>query len=150
MKLFILFFLLVTGINAFAQFNPDVIQSDVVLYAKRQSFDKYLHETVIGKTFQQSLDSNSESYYESACLAISQFMIVSDVVKAGFDTLYMHYDSLQFDTKRAFIEAVYSVYTHEYTDWFKQLITKETEPTLFSMQSVYLYKNDSSKKSVQQ
>src|SRR4051812_12958570 len=150
MKSFIIFFLLIFSIHAFAQYNPDVIQSDIVLYAKRQSFDKYLHETVIGKTFQQPLDSNSESYYESACLAISQFMVNNDVVKAGFDSLYQHYDSLQYDTKRAFIEAVYSVYPHDYTPWFKQMITKETEPKLFSMQAIYLYKNDSSKHNVQQ
>jgi hypothetical protein len=150
MKSFILFFLLVLGIHAFSQFNPDVIQSDVVLYAKRQSFDKYLRETVISKTFQEPLDSNSEFYYESACLAISQFMIANEVVKRGFDSLYLHYDSLQYDTKRAFIEAVYSIYPHDYKDWFKQLITKETEPKLFCMQAVYLYKNDSSKQGMQQ
>src|SRR3982750_1562515 len=150
MKSFILLFLLVFSIHAFAQFNPDVIQSDVVQYAKRQSFDKYLRETVIGKTFHEPLDSNSEFYYESACLAILQFMIASDIVKRGFDSLYLHYDSLQYSTKRAFIEAVYSIYPNAYSDWFKQLITKETEPKLFCMQAVYLYKNDSSKQNVQQ
>ncbi|TKK67722.1 hypothetical protein FC093_13305 [Ilyomonas limi] len=150
MKFFILFFLLIFGTHTFAQYNPDVIQSDVVLYAKRQSFDKYLRETVIDKTFQEPLDSNSEDYYESACLAISQFMITNDVVKAGFDSLYQHYDSLQYATKRAFIEAVYSVYPHNYTAWFKQLIAGETEPKLFCMQAVYLYKNDSSRQNIQQ
>jgi hypothetical protein len=150
MKSFILLFILVFSTHAFAQFNPDVIQSDVVQYAKRQSFDKYLRETVIGKTFQEPLDNNSEDYYESACLAISQFMIADDVVKRGFDSLYLHYDSLQYSTKRAFIEAVYSIYPHEYREWFKQLITKETEPKLFCMQAVYLYKNDSTKQSIQQ
>src|SRR5689334_8998513 len=110
MKYFLLFFLLGFSLHLFAQYNPDVIQSDVVLYAKRQSFDKYLRETVIGKTFHQPLDSNSEDYYESACLAISQFMIANNVVKAGFDRLYQYYDSLQNTTRRAFIEAVYSVY----------------------------------------
>lgn len=150
MKFFILFFLLVFGSNAFAQYNPDVIQSDVVLYARRQSFDKYLRETVIAKTFQEPLDTNSEDYYESACLAISQFMIANEVVKAGFDTLYRHYDSLQYATKRAFIEAVYSIYPHDYIAWFKQLIATETEPKLFCMQAVYLYKNDSSKQNIQQ
>src|SRR4051812_11032775 len=98
MKSFILFFLLVFSVHSFAQFNPDVIQSDVVLYAKRQSFDKYLREIVIGKAFQERVDSNSEDYYESACLAISQFMIANEVVKKGFDSLYLHYDSLQYST----------------------------------------------------
>src|SRR4051794_33562161 len=149
MKSFILCFLLVFSIDAFAQFNPDVIQSDVVQYAKRQSFDKYLRETVIGKTFQEPLDSNSQDYYESACLAISQFMIANNVVKKGFDSLYLHYDSLQYSTKRTFIEAAYSIYPHDYTEWFKKLIVKETEPKLFCMQAVYLYKNDSSKQNIQ-
>lgn len=150
MKGFILCFLLIVCVHTFAQYNTDVIQSDVVLYPKRQSFDKFLRETVINKTFHEPLDSNSEDYYESACLAISQFMMDNANVKAGFDTLYQHYDSLQYDTKRAFIEAAYSVYPHDYTSWFKQLIVKEKEPKLFCMQAVFLYKNDSSKQNIQQ
>ncbi len=150
MKSFILFSLIFSCIQAVAQYNSDVIQSDVVVYAKRQSFDKYLREIVIGKTFKQPLDSNSENYYESACLAISQFMIANEAVKSGFDSLYLHYDSLQYATKRAFIEAVYSIYPHEYTAWFKRLITKESEPKLFCMQAIYLYHNDSTGQNIQQ
>ncbi len=150
MKSFILFFLLAFSIHAFAQFNPDVIQSDVVLYAKRQSFDKYLRETVISKTFQEPLDSNSEFYYESACLAISQFMVANEVVKGALIRFTYITTACNIDTKRAFIEAVYSIYLHDYTAWFRQLIAKETEPKLFCMQAMYLYKNDSSKQSIQQ
>jgi hypothetical protein len=150
MRLIIFFLILLCAASSIAQYNADAIHSDVVLYSKRQSFDKYLRETVITKTFAQPLDSNSEYLYESACLAISQFMIDNAEVKSGFDSLLLHYDSLEYSTKRAFIEAAFTIYPHNYAGGFSRLITKEKEPKLFCMQAVYLYKNDSSKQSIQQ
>ena len=95
MKLFFatLLLLCLSG-NTFAQYNKDLIQTGVVLNEKRQHFDAYLKEEVINKTFAEPLDSDTEYKYESAVLGASQFMIQSAVVKAGFDTLFLHYDSL--------------------------------------------------------
>ncbi len=150
MKAFLFFIFILFIINAIAQYNPSAIHTDVVLYGKRQSFDKYLRETVIAKTFKEPLDSNAEYLYESACLAISQFMIDNEDVKAGFDSLLLHYDSLEYATKRAFIEAAFTVYPHSYTAQVAQLIPKETEPKLFCMLAVYLYANDSTKQNTKQ
>ena len=144
-KYFIVLFLLLTGGGAWAQYNADLIQTNVVLSANRQHFDEYLKADVIGKTFAEPLDTNNEYKYESACLAASQFMIQSDVVKAGFDTLFAHFDSLQFSTKRALLEAIYGLYKNEYAAQMALLLPKEKEPKLFAMEAVYLFRNDSSK-----
>ena len=126
-----------------------MIQPPVVLNDRRQHSDQYLRENVIGKTFTQPIDSNTESKYESACLAASQFMLQSEAVKAGFDTLFLHYDSLQYSTKRAMLEAMFGLYPKEYVSKITLLFAKETDPKLFAEQAVYLYKNDSSKPQTQ-
>ena len=144
MKIFVTLFLLCLFVDGFAQYSKDLIQSNVVLNEKRKRFDEYLKNDLIGKTFYEPLDSNNEYKYESACLAASQFMIKNDTVKAGFDTLFLHYDSLQYSTQRALLEALYGLYPKEYTTVVTALLAKEKEPKLFAMQAVYLFQNDSS------
>ena len=135
--------------DLYAQYNIDLIQTNVVLNDRRQHSDEYVRENVIGKTFTQPLDSNTESKYESACLAASQFMLQSNIVKSGFDTLFLHYDSIEYSTKRALLEAVYGLYPNEFLSQISALFAKETDPKLFAAQAVYLYKNDSSKQQIQ-
>ncbi len=131
-------------IESIAQYNKDLIQTNVVLNDKRKRFDEYMKNDVIRKTFTQPLDSDNEYKYESACLAASQFMIKTNVVKAGFDTLFLHYDSIEYSTQRALLEAVYGLYPNEYVSAVSSLHIKEKNPKLFAMQAVYLYRNDSS------
>lgn len=135
---------LLSSVIADAQFTREAIHTDVVLYNKRQSFDKYLKEQAIHAAFAEPLDSNSEYKYESACLAISQFLLRSDDVVQGFSKMFAAYDSLQYSTKRALLEAVYGVYPKNYTAVMERLIQKETIPKLFAMQALYLYRNDAS------
>jgi len=105
---------------------------------------KDLRERVIGKTFSLPLDSNTEYRYESACSAISQFLFSNEEVKKGFRKLFDAYDSLQTDTRAAFLEAVYAVYPLEYAEDMNKLLNRETDPRLFSLCGVYLYRNDNS------
>ena len=144
MKFILAFICLVSGCCAMAQYNKELIQTKVVLNAKRKEFDSYLRNIEIDQTFSQPLDSNTENRYESACLGASQFMIKNNTVKSGLDTLFVHYDSLQYDTKRALLEAAYGLYPSEYASLTEALLAKETEPKLFAMQAVYLFRNDSS------
>lgn len=144
MKIVVTLVLLLIFAKTFAQYNKELIQTNVVLNDKRKHFDAYMKDDLIRKTFREPLDSDNEYKYESACLAASQFMIKSDAVKGGFDTLFFHYDSLQYSTKRALLEAVYGLYPKEYLSNIASLINKEKEPKLFAMQAVYLFTNDSS------
>ncbi|RFM28655.1 hypothetical protein [Deminuibacter soli] len=132
------------AVSSFAQFARESIHTDVVLYNKRQSFDKYLRDKTIRDAFASPLDSNTEDKYESACWAICQFMIRNDEVKQGFDKLFAAYPTLAYSTRRAFLEAVYTVYPDSYTTAVEQLLQKETIPKLFAMQALYLFRNDAS------
>lgn len=125
-----------------AQSRREDIYSGFVLYDKRAWLEKDLRENVIGHTFTQAVDSNSEYRFESACLAISQFQLTGTDVAHGFDKLFLQYDSLQYDTKRALLEAVYATYPGRYVQQVQQVFQKETHPKLFAMCATYLFRND--------
>ncbi|MES1249934.1 MAG: hypothetical protein ABUL46_04575, partial [Chitinophaga rupis] len=48
--------------------------------------------------------------------------------------------SLTYDTKRALLEAVYAVAPRQFADSIEELLEKETDPKLFAMGAVYLYR----------
>lgn len=100
------------------------------------------------KLFAQHLDSNNEHKFESACKAISQFMIANENVEKGFEQLFDQYDFLPYPTKRAFLEAVYGVYPTGYTSKMQMILEKEMNPKLFAMSALYLYRSDSSAENV--
>ncbi|HMH32853.1 MAG TPA: hypothetical protein VK543_07475 [Puia sp.] len=130
--------------SSFSQNRREDIYSAFVLYPQREALRQDLKERVIGHTFLLALDSNSENKYESACSSIAQFLLVGQDVELGFQKLFSSYDSLQYDTRRAFLEAVYAVYPQKYSSQIKSLLEKETNPKLFSMCAVYLYRIDPS------
>ena len=130
--------------NSFAQLSRDLINTDFVLYQRRVSFDKNMREKVIGATFKQPLDSISEDKYREACWAISQFLFRSEEIEKGYAKLFAGYTTIETSTKRAFLEAVYGTYPGEYKKEIEQLIAKETNPKLFAMQAIYLFRTDNS------
>lgn len=127
-----------------SQSSREDIYSEFVLYSKRERLNKDLRENIVSKTFSQSLDSNNEHKFESACKAVSQFMISGDDVEKGFKQLFDKYDILPYPTRRAFLEAVYGVYPFGYNEDIQRIMQKEDEPKLFAMAALYLYRNDSS------
>jgi hypothetical protein len=130
------------------QSRREDIYSEFVLYNKRERLNKDLRENIISKTFAQRLDSNNEHKFESACKAISQFMIAGEDVEKGFEQLFDQYDLLPYPTKRAFLEAVYGVYPTGYKNNMKLILLKEEDPKLFAMSASYLYRADSSTENV--
>lgn len=141
---------LVLGLYSFsvAQSRRDEIYSDFVLYNKRQLLYKDLHENVIGKAFKMKLDSNTEHKYEAACRAITQFMLDKDITQQGLTQLFVQYDQLKYDTKRAMLEAVYGVYPSQYIQSIQYLLSKETHPVLFTMAAAYSLRYDTSKTNI--
>jgi hypothetical protein len=146
MKDFLLavFLFLILAHTAIAQPRKEDIYSDFVLYQKRALMEKDLRERLIGKTFSLPLDSNTEYKYETACDAISQFLFANDNVRKGFSKLFSGYDILEYDTRKSLLEAVYAVYPKEYMQDVQGVEEKETDPLLFSMAAVYLFRNDTS------
>lgn len=130
--------------NSFAQLSGDMIYTDFVLYQRRVSFDKNLREQVIGETFKQPLNIDTEDKYREACWAISQFLFRSEEIEKGYAKLFAAYSILEMSTRRAFLEAVYGTYPVEYKKEMEQLIMKETHPKLFAMQAIYLFRTDNS------
>jgi hypothetical protein len=125
-----------------AQTRREDIYSDFVLYARRAALDKDLKERIIGRHFSLPLDSDTEDGYLSGCWAISQFLFDSPQVERGLNTLFAGYDSLSYDTKRALLEAAYAVAPARYLTSVRRILEKEADPRLFTLCSVYLYRND--------
>ena len=128
-----------------AQPRREDIYSDFVLYKKRQLLVKDLHENVVGKAFLAPLDSNTEDKYEAACRAIVQFMLDNDTTQLGITQMFVQYDSLHYDTKRAMLETVYGVYPDQYIQSIQLLLAKETNPLLFAIAAAYSLRYDTSK-----
>jgi hypothetical protein len=128
--------------RAAAQSLKKDIYSEAVLYQRRTALEKDLRQRLAGSNMTLPLDSLSEDKYMSSCWAISQFLIYSPQVAAGFDTLFHGYNTLSYDTKKAFLEAVYAVAPREYTRQMKSLLDREEYPKLFTLCAVYLYRVD--------
>ncbi|MHA4809655.1 hypothetical protein ACX0G9_16195 [Flavitalea flava] len=129
--------------SSLAQPKREEIYTDFVLYQKRTALEKDLRERIIERAFSMPLDSNSEDRYMSACWAISQFLFSSALVEKGFHTLFTGYDALSYDTKKAFLEAVYATYPKLFTPEMQTVLDKETDPKLFCLSAVYLFRSDS-------
>lgn len=145
---FLVLLILILEKVSFCQSRREDIYSEFVLYNKRERLNKDLRENIVANTFSLKLDSNNEHKFESACKAISQFMITGDEVKRGFEQLFDQYDALPYPTKRAFLEAVYGVYPTDYLAEMQAILEKEQEPKLFAMSAVYMYRADTSAENV--
>jgi len=130
--------------TAGAQSRREDIYSQAVLYQNRVMLEKDLRQRITGSNMSLPLDSNSEDKYMSACWAISQFLIYSPQVAAGFDTLFHGYSTLSYDTKKAFLEAVYAVAPQRYANQIQSILDDEPDPKLFSLCAAYLYRVDTS------
>ena len=133
---------LLTYQTGFSQPLEDSIHTDFVLHDNRVKFKTYLIDKTVDQTFTVPLDSNSEYDYEDACWSISQFALQSPQVETGFAKMFNQFYSLQYPTRRAFLEAVYASYPHKYEKEFQSLLEKETYAKLFAMEALYLYRDD--------
>lgn len=142
MKYLLILSLLLSLAEADAQFSRDSIYSDFVLYQRRTDFDQYLRNNTIQKTFSSGFDKNQEDYYREACWTISQFLLDNTTIQQGMDMLLEHYQELQYDTKRALLEAIYGVYPQRFSNRIATLIQTETQQKLFAMQAAYLFRQN--------
>jgi len=134
----------VTGNFSYSQGNSQDIYSDYVLFQKRARLEKDLKVNIVARAFSQEPDSNNEYRFESACKAVSQFLFDNAEIKSGFSKLFVSYNWLQYDTKRAFLEAVYAVYPHEFAADITAILTSEHDADLFAMASAYLLRHEAS------
>jgi len=141
--LFVLLLLAAAG-PGWAQTRLGDIHTDFVLYNKRMALEKDLRERVVAKHFAEPLDSDTEEGYLSACWAVEQFLFDGPAVRAGFGRMFAGYDSLQYDTRLALLEAVYAVEPDRYRREMAAVLSREKDPKLFAVAEVYLYRADTS------
>ena len=140
---FLLLFFFISDFS-FAQTKREDIYSDFVLYKKRTAMEKDLRERVVAKAFSLPLDSNTEYKYANACDAITQFLFANSDIENGFLKLFSYYDSLEYDTKKNFLEALYAAYPNVYKEQVQLIFEKETDAKLFVICAAYLYRCDGS------
>jgi hypothetical protein len=146
MKKLVLFLVIISVVLnfSFAQTRREDIYTDFVLHQKRVSLEKDLRERVITKTFSSQPDSNTEYKYASACDAVTQFLFANTDIEKGFKKLFSYYDTLEYDTKKSFLEALYAAYPKAFRENVQAIIEKENDAKLFSMCALYLYRCDTS------
>jgi len=126
-----------------AQFLPETIQSSFTLQTERLKLKKTLYERTIHASFSHSPDSTNEHRYQSAFWAISQFMVADSSVIEGFRKTFMAYPSLAKETRRSFLEALYTINPTQFQREVQQILQTEQEPKLFSMAALFLFRNNS-------
>ena len=144
MKMLFVLLLLAAAGPGWAQTRTQDIQTDFVLYNKRMALEKDLRERVVAKHFAEPLDSDTEDGYLSACWAVEQFLFDGPGVRVGFGRMFAGYDSLQYDTRLALLEAVYAVEPNRCRREMAAVLAHERDPKLFAVATVYLYRTDTS------
>ena len=141
MRFVLMVFLLLCVNYCFSQYDPSTIRSDFATTKQRDGLKKMLYQRTIGNTFTQDLDSNTEYQYQSAFWAVSQFMVYNDTVKLGFSKLLAAYgDALDIETRRSFLEAIYTVHPPYFLGEMKRIANIETQPKLWAKIQLWLLK----------
>ena len=146
MKYLLLLLVISSGfsLGVYGQTRREEIHTDFVLYQRRTALEKDLRERMIDKHFSALLDSDSEDGFMSGCWAVSQFLFDGPKVMEGFTKLFVGYDSLTYDTRRALLEAVYAVGAGRFAGEVEKVFDRETDARLFALCAVYLYREDTS------
>ena len=139
--------LLLLNYFSVAQSRREDIYTDFVLYHKRELLKKDLQGSIL-RSFSLPIDSNTEFKFESSCRAVAQFMMVNEEVEQGFIRLFQRYDSLEYNTKRSLLEAVYGLYPDRFTSDIEKILQEETDPALFAVAALYTHRLDTSTSSV--
>jgi hypothetical protein len=141
--LFIVLFTVALG-KVKAQFFPvESIRSSFVLQTQRDNLKKNLHNYTIQQSFALPLNKETEYRYQSAFWAISQFLVFNDLVRSGFNkTITAYHDSLEVETRRSFLEAMYAVAPASYLGGMKRIMIEEKHPKLQAMVMIWVMRAD--------
>lgn len=138
-RIIILIFLILQ-LDTRAQFPSGGIRSTFVLQTQRENLKRSLHLVTIYQSFTLPLNKETEYRYQSAFWAISQFMVYNDTVAKGFRKVINAYDdSLDNETRRSFLEAIYAVHPPGYEEPMMSIGMKEKDPRLFAMAQLFLF-----------
>lgn len=135
--------LLLTCVKTHAQFTAENIKTGFVLQAQRDNLKKNLYNYTIQQSFALPLNKETEYRYQSACWAITQFMVYNDLVRSGFFKMINAYqDSLETETRRAFLEAMYAVRPSGFMPMMMKIAREEKHPKLMAMAMAWVVRED--------
>jgi len=141
LALFLALASLADGQTASPSYAPLI--ADIALQAERDKLREHLRDRTIGQTLSLPLDADNEHRYQSAFWAISQFMPSDDprVLELLRRTLHA-YPRLETETRRAFLEALYTLDPPGFADGLEALMKTEEQPKLFAMAALFRYRRD--------
>lgn len=133
-----------------SQVSATTLFSKNALYTERVKIDANIKRHIKNLGSGLPVNDDTEYQYEAACNVVSQYLLEGAEVDAGFARLFDAYPLLSYDTKRAFLEAVFAVGKSGYTKQLQQILLKENQDKLFAMAAVYLLRSDSTGTNAQQ
>jgi hypothetical protein len=131
---------LLVSLDSNAQLSMESIRTSFVLYPQRTKMEKGLHDYTINGSFSLPLNKETEYRYQSAFWAISQFLVADSNVMAGFRKTADGYDSLDRETRRSFLEALYAVNPAGFEQKVWAIIQDEPDPRLTAMGILFLFR----------
>jgi hypothetical protein len=129
---------------SFSQAPIETIKSRFALYTEREKLNRSLFERTIRQSFSLPLNSETEYRFQSSFYSVSQFLINDSMVHVGFKKTIAAYDSLEWETRRSFLEAIYALNPEGYTNDIEKIFQKELHPKGLAMAAVFLCRRDSS------
>jgi len=135
--------ILLSFVETRAQYSTESIKTGFALQAQRDNLKKNLYNYTIQQSFALPLNKETEYRYQSACWAITQFMVYNDLVRSGlFKLIKAYHDSLETETRRAFLEAMYAVKPPGFLPMMNKIAGEEKHPKLMAMAMAWVIRED--------
>lgn len=147
-RIFFLAVILLFACTGVAQLSMKSFKSDFAKKTRRETFKNYLLEKNIKETFRGPLNHTTTHKFEDAFLSVTQFLIRNSDVESGINKLFEAYFRQPASLRQVFLSSVYATYPHQYADAVKSVLPYERDPKVFSIASVYLFRNDTSAQNV--
>ncbi|NDC77175.1 MAG: hypothetical protein EBZ67_04790 [Chitinophagia bacterium] len=122
----------------------DPLFADIALQSERDKLQLHLRDRTIGETLSLPLDAENEYRYQSAFWAVSQFKPDDPRIAELFRRSLGAYRRLETETRRSFLEALYTMNPDGYADGLTELAKIEENPKLFAMMALFLHRRDPS------
>lgn len=127
-----------------AQTSFDMLKSEFTLQQERDKLKSSLYSRTIRENLSGPLTPENEYKYQSAFWSIAQFLIDNTAVQEGFLKTANAYPKLEYETKRAFLEALYAINPGSFQQHVKTWLPVEKHPKLFAMAALFVHRNDPS------
>ncbi len=116
------------------------IQTEVVLYPRRERFKEYLHQ-MVKVNLSVPYHADKEESYNQALDAVTQFMLNDTVTIHYLQQALITYAQLPSGTQKALLEAILSMQSPAFVTTIQQLLQHEKQPKHLAMMAEYVLQN---------